>query len=369
MEKNIKIIAEIGINHNGSTVEAKKLIQWSKETNVDAIKFQYRNLDSAYSSTANREIGDEILISEIKKNYLSPTTILELSYYAREIGLETGISFFNKADINDFEKNINAFNFFKLPSAEIANYELAVELLNLKKHLYISTGAHSENEVTNALNLLPKYGWTPLHCISNYPSKMDNAKLGYIKYLKTKWGRNVGYSSHDDDWEVCLLALFNGATILERHITLDKNSKGLDHSSSSTPDEFLKLTKFASKLSNVLSGNCARIPNQGERLNKQNLGRSYFLNKNMDIGEILEYVHLEYKSPYIGIGKQEIEKFLGKPLAQQCKKGDALTQSLFSKKATISKEKIEFIDRNNFSLPVRIHDYKLISELFSINSY
>ena len=246
---------------------------------------------------------------------------------------------------------------------------MAIDLLALGKHLYISTGAHSEEEVTYALNLLPPKGWTPLHCISNYPSKIENAKLGYISYLKEKWRRDVGYSSHDDDWEVCLLALSFGASVVERHITLDKNSKGLDHSSSSTSDEFLKLTTFANKFPKMLSGNCDRTPNQGERLNKQNLGRSYYFNKNVNMGETLKYNHLEYKSPSIGIGKQEIQRFINKPLAQQCKKGDVLSKGLFSKKVILPEDKINFVKQHKISLPVRFHDYDLISELFPINSF
>ena len=85
MENGIKIIAEIGINHKGLFSEAKKLIQQSKKANVDAIKFQYRNINATYSNSANREIGDEILISEIKKNYLNPSTILELTHFAKKL--------------------------------------------------------------------------------------------------------------------------------------------------------------------------------------------------------------------------------------------------------------------------------------------
>ena len=277
MSSKIKIIAEIGINHNGSFDTAQKLILNSKYANIDSVKFQYRNLESAYSTHANREIGDEILISQIKENYLNPEEILKLTEYAHSMGMAVGISFFNSNDINDFRTAISLFNFFKLPSAELTNSNLIQNLLKTNKHLYISTGAHSEIEIENAFKDLPKNNWTPLHCISNYPAKSENSKLGYIKYLSKRWKRDIGYSSHDEFWEICLLALANGATVVERHITLDKSSKGLDHSSSSTPDEFKRLAEIAKNFKNIERGNNERVPNQGERLNRQNLGRSYFL--------------------------------------------------------------------------------------------
>ena len=84
-----------------------------------------------------------------------------------------------------------------------------------------------------------------MHCISNYPLSIQNTNLGYITYLSNRWTCEVGYSSHDDYWESCLLAMQLGATTIERHITLDRNAEGLDHSSSSTPDEFARLATFA----------------------------------------------------------------------------------------------------------------------------
>jgi sialic acid synthase SpsE len=179
----IKIIAEIGINHDGSVKKAMEHIDQSFKCGANAIKFQYRNLENTYSENA-KEIGDEILSKEIYRNYLSPDQLIELTSYASGINLEVGISFFDKKDIHDFGDQINIFDFLKIPSAELTNNELIDSLLKLNKHLYISLGAHNELEITNALERLPEKGWTPMHCISNYPVKLNNAKLGYISFLK-----------------------------------------------------------------------------------------------------------------------------------------------------------------------------------------
>ena len=280
----MKIIAEIGINHDGNIKKAEKLIRQSFESGVWAVKFQYRNLDNAYTNTS-KEIGDEILIKEITKNYLSPSSIVKLSQYSKTIGLKVGISFFDENDITDFSEFIHIFDLFKIPSVELTNYSLIDHLLSYKKHLYLSLGAHDENEVVTSLSRLPKKGWTPMHCISNYPVTLQNARLGYISYLQKYWNRSIGYSSHDDNWEVCLLAMQFGISVLERHITLDRSGKGLDHSTSSTQDHFKKIHEFSLSMSTLAAGNTPRIPNQGELLNRQNLGRSYYARKNINIGE------------------------------------------------------------------------------------
>ena len=182
-----------------------------------------------------------------------------------------------------------------------------------------------ETEIEQIFNRLPINGWTPLHCISNYPSKTENAKLGYISYLAEKWNRDVGYSSHDEFWEVCLLALCQGAKIIERHITFDKLSDGLDHSSSSTPEEFQKLTEIAKNFETLSKGNVARAPNQGERLNRQNLGRSYFFLKDFKIGHKITIDDIEYKSPNIGINKSSVHDYIGKAIQQPVFKGTSFS--------------------------------------------
>tara|TARA_B100000787_G_scaffold152285_1_gene125844 strand:- start:363 stop:2189 length:1827 start_codon:yes stop_codon:yes gene_type:complete len=366
----IKIIAEIGINHDGHLEKARELIELSLRSGAHAIKFQYRNLNNTYSGNA-KEIGDEMLSKEISRNYLSQDQLIDLSLYATELGLEVGISFFNKKDIQDFGNQIDIFDFFKIPSVELTNSDLIDVLLGLNKHLYISLGAHNEVEVTNALERLPKTGWTPMHCISNYPVTLENARLGYITYLQNKWGMDVGYSSHDDIWEVCILAMQMGVTVIERHITLDRGADGLDHSSSSTPDHFEKMTKFASATSTsmMLVGNSPRVANQGELLNRQNLGRSYYAINNFVKGHVLEISDLEYRSPHTGLDKTNIEKYICKPLQANISKNEVVTKGIFNKITPISDKVISIAKKMKLSLPVRLHDYEKMESMFPIGAF
>ena len=364
----IQIIAEIGINHDGDLKKARKLIESSYQSGAHAIKFQYRNLNNAYSDNA-KEIGDEMLSKEINRNYLSPDQLIDLSAYATKLGLEVGISFFDKKDIQDFGNQIEIFDFFKIPSVELTNSDLIDALLGLNKHLYISLGTHNEVEVVNALKRLPKTGWTPMHCISNYPVTLENARLGYITYLHDKWGTGVGYSSHDDDWEVCLLAMQMGVTVIERHITLDRDADGLDHSSSSTPDHFEKMANFAKAMPIILVGNSPRVANQGELLNRQNLGRSYYAIDDFTKGYTLSMSDLIYRSPHTGLNKSNIEKYICKPLQADISKGEAVTKGIFNKITPISDKVIGLAKEMKLSLPVRLHDYEKMESQFPIGAF
>ena len=291
----IKVIAEIGINHDGDFNKAKKLIDLSKASEVWGVKFQYRNLNRSYHDQS-KEIGDESLKHEIKKVYLSPPKILELTKYAKFKGLKVGISFFIKEDILDFNEFIEEFDFYKIPSVELSNLVLIDYLMKKEKLVLLSTGCHDEYEIKQVItHLKSKKNWMMLHCVSNYPLASYNAKLGYIKRLEQLCEKNVGYSSHDQDWELCLLALKEGATIIERHITLDKKAKGLDHSTSSTPDEFKKLGDIIKNWNDIYRGNEERVLNQGELLNKQNLGRSFVSLEDYNIGDQIDFDQLDYR--------------------------------------------------------------------------
>lgn len=365
----IKIIAEIGINHDGLYDKATALVYAAASAGAHAVKFQYRNLDNAYSSGSSREIGDEILLREIRKAYLPPEQLLSLARLSREKGLEVGISFFDVQDIQDFGASAVEFDFFKVPSAELTNAPLIDALMALGRHLYISTGCHNEAEIEAAFSRLPQAGWSPMHCISNYPLSLQNAKLGYINHLRKRWSCDVGYSSHDDHWEVCLLVMQLGANLIERHITLDRKAEGLDHSSSSTPDEFAKISAFADELDLLLAGDGPRVPNQGELLNRQNLGRSFYAADDLRVGHVLDSADLVYRSPNVGLNRLNIDRHLGRPLKQPVNKGASLVRSMFEQKAALPDHVIEFARRAGLSLPVRLHDLESMRTQFPIGAF
>lgn len=373
-----RVIAELGINHDGDLEKASKLISVAQESGCWGIKFQYRNLERAYfyaqtkQASGSSEIGDEIVRAEVMRNHLSPNEISDLAKFAKGLGLEVGISFFIEEDFYDFtDLQHQLFGFYKTPSAELLNIALIQKLLDTSKTVLISLGMHSEIEISGTLERISSHqNWIPMHCVSNYPVALHNARLGYISYLKDEWQRPVGYSSHDLNWETSILALGLGATVIERHLTLDKQAAGLDHSSSSTPEEFSKLVKFSSGYDLMSLGNGPRVSNQGELLNRQNLGRSFFAIKPLTAGSQIQRGHFVYTSPMTGIDYQTFHRFEGKNIVKDLNQGDVLTLGhLEQQNLELNEIEVEFAKEHKLSVPVRLGDFGLVSHEIPIESF
>lgn len=364
------IIAELGINHDGDNAVAIKLIDDAVESGCRAIKFQYRNSSRIYG-TGYKEIGDEIISFELHRSNLEILQIIDLADYARNLDLMVGISCFTKTDFDDIRPYIEMFDFFKVPSVELLNFELIDAMLATKKQTYLSLGAHSEFEIeTSLMRIATTANWTPMHCISNYPTASHNAQLGYITYLRNRWNRSIGYSSHDTAWELCIAALTLGADVIERHITYSSQAEGLDHSTSSTKQEFSKLCQIARSIDTSLLGNGPKVPNQGEKLNRQNLGRSYFAKHDLIIGDTLDLEDFEYRSPQIGLNFEEAHSKQGLELRIPLRVGAPLTNaSLVKTHCDLTDEDIRNAIQLRLSLPVRLHDYQKISQEIPISNF
>jgi len=366
--KRVTIIAEIGINHGGQFDTAHRLIEAAAASGVSGIKFQYRNLGNAYADGA-RQIGDEILLAEITKNYLSPADVMKLVESSHQLGIEAGISFFDERDMEDFGADIGRFDFFKAPSVELSNAGLINAMLKHGKPVYVSLGCHNEHEIEQAFASFKGDNWIPMHCVSNYPVSLPNAKLGYLAHMKEKWPRAFGYSSHDENWEVCLIAMSMGVSVIERHITFDKLAQGLDHTTSSTPDEFKRIALFAENMNMLMAGDGPRVPNQGEMLNLQNLGRSYYTKSEIAQGELVTTEMLSFRSPRVGLGQIEMDRYIGKPAIRSIKAGHVIGRSAFEKTAQVPESAIAFARSKKIAIPVRLHDLAGIENRFPVGAF
>jgi N-acetylneuraminate synthase len=367
-KQQISIIAEIGINHGSKFSIALDLIRAAVESGCQGIKFQYRNLENAYADGA-RQIGDEILLKEITTNYLSPVEIIKLVGDAHDMGVEAGISFFDEKDICDFGTDISIFDFFKAPSVELGNAGLVNLMLTHGKPVYISLGCHNEHEIEQAFASFERDNWIAMHCVSNYPVSLSNAKLGYLRHMQQKWPRAFGYSSHDENWEVCLISMSMGASVIERHITFDKGSQGVDHSTSSTPDEFKRMAAFAEHMQMLMSGNGPRVPNQGELLNLQNLGRSYYAKDCIAKGEKITLDKLSFHSPRVGLGRSDIQQYLGRSAIRSIQAKSVISRSAFEATSRVPDSAIDFARRKRIGIPVRLHDLANIERMFPVGNF
>ena len=364
---NIKFIAEIGINHKGSIDIAKELIDISAKNKCWAIKFQYRNINKFYKSS--NEIGDEMILDEIKRSYLSLTKLKTLKKYARSKGLLVGISFFNKKDFEEIIKTDEDYDFFKIPSAEFSNYDLIKAVSKEKKLIVMSTGGHNLKQIKNNIkkyNFLTNSAY--LVCTSNYPAEIGSQNLSVIGELKKNKQILVGYSSHDKNYEIPVIAGYLGADIVERHITLDKQGDGLDDSTSSDPDELHKIMYLLNSYQNVM-GDTKKPINQGEILNMQNLGTSLYAIKDIRENQKVSVKDFEVKAPRIGLSLSEWDSQTTKILTIPISKGNVLTSSHFKKEVKVSEHKLKLLNELNISLPIRFHDLEMILNKFKLDNF
>ena len=246
------LIAEIGINHNGSLDIAKKLIDIAKDTGFDAVKFQKRTIDIVYdqktldtprespwgSTTRQQKMGLEFEKPEYD----------EIEKYCKEVNIDWFASAWDVKSL-EFLDNYN-LKYNKIASAMIVDHIFLNEVAKRNKHTFISTGMSSEKNIDSAVNIFKKNNcpFELMHCVSTYPMKTEDANLVTINQLKKKYNCNVGYSGHENGVLVSVAAAMLGISSLERHITLDRTMYGSDQSASLETSGMLNLTGSIDKI-------------------------------------------------------------------------------------------------------------------------
>lgn len=257
------IIAEIGINHNGDMNIAKKLIDIAAVAGCDAVKFQKRNPD--------------VCVPEHQKNVMRDTPWGQMTYLEYKHMVEFGKEQYDEIDAYCKEKEIawsaspwdldsldflNGYDipFIKIPSAMLTNDELLKESVKTGKKIILSVGMSTEEEINHAVGILKgAKEFALLHCNSTYPAPIEELNLSAIKTLKQKYKCEVGYSGHEFRLGTTVSSVYLGASIIERHITLDRTMWGTDHMSSVEPQGLIKLVKGIRELEQAYGDGVIRI--------------------------------------------------------------------------------------------------------------
>jgi N-acetylneuraminate synthase len=251
------------------------------------------------------------------------------------------------------------------------NYNLIKYLKKKNSLLIVSFGGRNFYEIKKIVKdcALNNKNTVLLHCISNYPTSERNSNLGFIDTLKKNFKNcKIGYSSHESTIISSILCLSKKVDFVERHITLNKKSKGLDHSSSSDYDELRLFQNYNKHFKSIFFEKKKMYSNQGEIINIQNLGASYYFKKNVKTGSLLKIKDLELRQPNVGITDLNLENYIKKKLITNAIKNEPLTESYF-KVQEINHELIKKFNKNNFSLPIRPRDYKNISNQIPLDNY
>ena len=260
MNNNIYIIAEIGINHNGDLSIAKKLIDIAKVAGCDVVKFQKRNPDVCVPEHQKSVMRDtpwgRMTYLEYKyKVEFEKKEYDEIDTYCKNVGIKWTASPWD-LDSLDFLNQYDSLPFIKIPSALLTDLELIKKTTQTGKKIIISTGMSTLDEVDAAVNTIKETNanasFAVLHCNSTYPAPNNELNLNCIQTLKNRYNCQVGYSGHEFGLTTTIASVCLGATIIERHITIDRTMWGTDQMCSVEPQGLIKLVRGVKELQAAL---------------------------------------------------------------------------------------------------------------------
>jgi N,N'-diacetyllegionaminate synthase len=321
MKNKIIIIAEIGVNHNGSILNAKKLIDLAKRAGADYVKFQSYKSNNLVCEDLNisnyqlRNIKKRITQFDLLKKYeLTENQHKEIIRYSKKKKIHFLSSPFDTDSLSLLYR-LNIFD-IKIPSGEINNYILLKKIAQRAKKIFLSTGMSKINEIGQAIKILINNGAlkkniTVLHCHSDYPTNLSDVNLLAMLTIASKFKVKIGYSDHTLGKETGIAAVALGAQVLEKHITLSKNMKGPDHNASMNPKEFIDYVSSIRKTENLL-GSYIKKPSKSEILNRRFARKSIVAKVNIKKGELFSEANIISKRPEGGVSPLLWNDFINK---------------------------------------------------------
>ncbi|OFZ51896.1 MAG: N-acetylneuraminate synthase [Bdellovibrionales bacterium RIFOXYB1_FULL_37_110] len=331
--KKVYIIAEAGVNHNGNLDLAKQLIDAAAKAGADAVKFQSFKADNLCTSKAPK--ADYQIIHDTQStSQLDMLRRLELSLDDQMIlyhyAIKKGLDFLSTPFDIESAQFLNTLNlkYMKIPSGEITNYPYLREIASYKKPIILSTGMCTLDDVKTAITTLQSFGTSLkniilLHCTSEYPAPLENINLNAMLKMKKEFGVEIGYSDHTQGIEISIAAVALGATVIEKHFTLDKNLPGPDHQASLNP---LELTNMISSIRNIekAMGNPQKSPSSNELLIANNVRKSIVAAQNITSGEKFTEHNLTTKRPGTGLSPMKWNEIIGTLSLKNYKKDDQI---------------------------------------------
>ena len=351
------VIAEIGNNHNGSFDRAIELIDLALDAGADSVKFQMRHLDQVYRQRTLRkdgeDLGTEYVLDLLRRFELTVDEHRQLAEYCRTKEALYLCTPWDALSVNVLESfGVPAY---KVASADLTNLPLLDHLAQTGKPLILSTGMSTPDEVKATVAFLGKRNaqFALLHCNSTYPAPLHDINLKWIEQLR-KIHPLVGYSGHERGINVSLAASALGATIIERHFTLDRGMEGPDHAASLTHSELKRLIEGIREIEASLGDGLTRTLSQGEMINRENLGKSLVAATALAKGTRLTAAHIKVRSPGQGLSPQRYEELLGKTLQHD------MGEETFFFPSDLAETRVEprqYCFDRPWGVPVRYHDF------------
>lgn len=335
MIKQVIIIAEAGVNHNGDIDKALELVKVAAEAGADYVKFQTFKTELNISKSAKKadyqekNTGNtESQYDMVKKLELSFEDFLIIQQKCEELNIGFMSTGFDIPSI-DFLDSFSP-EYYKIPSGEITNKPYLEYIGKIAKKVILSTGMANIDEIKNAVHILQKEGidkenLTVLHCNTEYPTPFKDVNLLAMLHIKDEIGVEIGYSDHTLGIEVSIAAVALGARIIEKHFTLNRSLPGPDHIASLEPDELKSMVSGIRNIELAISGNGIKVASESEKPNKLIARKSVHIKRNLNSGHILVSDDLIMRRPGDGISPMEIDNILGKMLVIDLKEDTKLS--------------------------------------------
>ena len=332
--KKVIIIAEAGVNHNADINMAKQLIDAAAESGADYVKFQTaipHLVVTKKGTMADYQIQNigkkESQLEMTKKIHLPLSDFEYLAKYAQEKKIKFASTPFDLLSV-DFLNKLN-MDFFKIPSGELTNYPYLVKIAKIGIPIILSTGMATIAEIKNAVKVLTDHGVskdkiTILHCNTEYPTPMEDVNLKAMLHIQRELEVSVGYSDHTLGIEVPIAAVALGATVIEKHFTLDKTLPGPDHKASLEPDELKAMVTAIRNIEKAIGGSGLKEVSASEEKNKPIARRSIVAATNITKGDIFTVENLIVKRPGTGISPMLWNEVIGKKARKNFQEDDLI---------------------------------------------
>ena len=367
-ESRVFVIAEIGINHNGSYELAIEMVDAAIDAGADCVKFQMRNMASVYRKKSlnkqGEDLGTEYVLDLLERFQLSHDEHKMIAEYCSNNNILYMCTPWDSDSVVSLEAmNIQAY---KVASADLTNLPLIENLVATKKPLILSTGMSSADEIQITTNFLNAKGaeFVLLHCNSTYPAPFHDINLNWIKKLRDIHPL-VGYSGHERGIAVTLAAVGLGAKVVERHFTFDRSMEGPDHAASLERQEFKDLVRGIRQIEEALGTGLERTISQGEMINRENLAKSLVAAVDLVKGTVISSDHIKVLSPGQGLSAQYYEQLLGRTLQRDMAEEEYFYPSDLQEKRI---EPRSYRFNRPWGVPVRYHDFfeyhSKISQIF-----
>lgn len=354
-DNKVYIIAEVGVNHNGSIEMAKQLIDVAVVAGVDAVKFQTFKAEKLVSLNAPKA-EYQIKNTESQESQFEMIKKLELDENAHQILINycanKGVQFLSTPfDLDSMDLLLDTFELplVKIPSGDITNGPLLLRAAQKGKPIVLSTGMSTLSDIEEALSVLA-FGFTRptekpsssafkrayfspegqqaleqkvtlLHCTTEYPSPNEEVNLRVLETMKKAFGLKVGYSDHTAGITIPIAAVALGATVIEKHFTLDKGLPGPDHKASLEPEELIEMVKSIRTVE-VALGSGKKIPSVSETKNMAIARKSLVANQEITKGEVFSQLNLSVKRPGTGISPMHYWDWLGRSSTKDYRKDE-----------------------------------------------